>query len=79
MFLIVFNIFIIAGKHNFPLVELQLCVGSLSVAAGKQDWFFCKYNLEYFQSGGLVLQTHLETTPENFTTQFLQKMSDNGE
>lgn len=27
---------VIAGKHNFPLVEMQFCVGSL-VTTGKQD------------------------------------------
>lgn len=26
-----------AGKHNFPLVEMQFCAGALSVAAGKQN------------------------------------------
>lgn len=67
---------IIAGKHNFPLVEMQFCAGSLSVAAGKQDWFLCKYNRKNFQSNGLVLQTHLETTPRTFRIRFLQKMSD---
>lgn len=49
---------------------MQSCCGSPSAAAGKQDWFFRKYNLKYFHPGALVPQTYLETTPRSFYHSF---------